>query len=216
MPASVCAGIVSAAREKSYPRRQTLFAEGEPAQQILLLTSGCVKISQFGQGGSEVILRLSGPGEIIGSLRGHGEHYSTARTLQASTALSWDVDTFEAISQRFPILLRNTLRLLEDRLEKIEQRFREVSTEKVAPRLSSELVRLYSQVGRPVNGHVEIRLSRQDLAQLTGTSLFTVSRVLGQWEMLGIVSARRESVLVQDLKALVDLSQDKPFPGPGC
>jgi len=98
------------------------------------------------------------------------------------------------------------LRIMEARLQDMDQRFREVSTQKVAPRLSSELIRLLDQVGKRVNGHVEISLSRAELAQLTGTTLFTVSRLLCRWELLGIVSARRESVLVRDLPALVELS----------
>ena len=64
-------------------------------------------------------------------------------------------------------------------------------------------------MGKRNNGHVEIALSRQELAQLTGTTLFTVSRLLSQWEQRGIVAARREAVLVRDLPALVELSQQE-------
>lgn len=208
-----CASIVSAAREKSFSRRQTIFVEGDPLQQILLLTSGCVKITQFGQNGSEAILRLNGPGEIVGAfgLCAQGapcsDHCSTARTIQPSTALAWDAATFAGISERFPVFRRNMIRILEQCLHNIEERFREVSTEKVAPRLSSELVRLSNQVGRHMDGCVQIRLSQRELAQLIGTSLFTVSRLLCQWEVQGIVSARREAVLVRNVKALVALSE---------
>jgi len=92
-------------------------------------------------------------------------------------------------------------------LNQLEVRFREICTEKVAPRLSSQLVRLVSQVGRPFNGYVEIGLSQRDLAQLTGTTLFTVSRLLGQWEDLGIVRPQRQGVLVLNVPALEDLSR---------
>jgi CRP/FNR family transcriptional regulator, nitrogen oxide reductase regulator len=69
---------------------------------------------------------------------------------------------------------------------------------------------LLSQVGKRVNGSVEISLSRAELAQLTGTTLFTVSRLLSQWNLRGIVYARRESVTVRDLPALMELSQGEP------
>jgi len=98
---------------------------------------------------------------------------------------------------------------LERRLNELEVRFREISTEKVAPRLSSQLVRLLDQVGRQADGHVEIALSRRELAQLTGTTLFTVSRLLCSWESRGIVSARREAVLVHNVPALRDLSREE-------
>jgi CRP-like cAMP-binding protein len=92
----------------------------------------------------------------------------------------------------------------------MEQRFREVSTEKVGSRLSSELVRLSDRLRRCTeNGRLEITLSRAELAQLTGTTLFTVSRLLCQWQTQGIVRVRRESVLVQDFAALAQISQSE-------
>jgi CRP-like cAMP-binding protein len=107
------------------------------------------------------------------------------------------------------MLRRNIVHVLERRLNELEVRFREISTEKVAPRLSSQLVRLMDQVGRRTDGHVEIALSRRELAQLTGTTLFTVSRLLCNWETRGIVSARREAVLVRNVPALMELSRQE-------
>jgi CRP/FNR family transcriptional regulator, nitrogen oxide reductase regulator len=205
---SDCTNVLAVAREKNFSRRQTIFSEGDPVQQILVLLSGCVKLMQFGQDGGEVILRLAGMGEVVGAIGLCSEvgHCATAQTTELSTALVWDRATFEALLERFPMLRRNMIRVLEMRLQEMDQRFREISTQKVAPRLSSQLVRLLSQVGKKVNGHVEISLSRAELAQLTGTTLFTVSRLLSQWKMQGIVNVRRESVLVRDLPALVELS----------
>jgi len=203
--------VVSSATDKELLRRQTIFIEGDPIRQVLLLTSGCVKITQLGQNGAEVILRLNGPGELVGTLgvSASANHLVTARTTQTSTALVWDAAVFESVCDRFPILRRNTERILSQRLHELEERFREISTQKVAPRLSHQLIRLLNQLGRRVNGSAEIGLSREELAQLTGTTLFTVSRLLCQWEKLGIISTRRESVLVCDLPALTALSQDE-------
>jgi len=201
--------ILSTAQEKHFSRRQTIFFEGDPIRHIVLLLSGCVKVTQFGPNGQEVILRLNGPGEMVGMLGLHakGNHSSTARTVQMASALVWEAAHFEAVSERYPLLRRNTARVLEQRLHELEERFREISTEKVSPRLSSQLLRLVPQVGKRVNDEVEIGLSREELAQLTGTTLFTVSRLLSQWEVQGIVSARREMVLVRNVQALMDLSQ---------
>ena len=209
MSAEDCADIVACAQKKTVPRRQTIFFEGSPIRQVLLLAAGCVKVSQFGQNGTEVILRLSGPGDIIGLLGlDETDHCSTAQTLAESTILIWESTNFDAILRRFPCLWRNVARTMEAHLREMDQRFREISTEKVAARLSSELVRLIDQVGHQVNGHVEISLSREEMAQLTGTTLFTVSRMLCRWEVLGIVSVRRGGILVRDVPALVALSQD--------
>jgi len=206
---SDCASIISAGREKRYRRKQTIFSEGDPVRQMVLLLSGFVKIKQLGLNGNEVILRVTGVGEIVGTFRlsGNYHHCSTAQAIQPSTAIVWDSAIFERLLESFPAFRRNTVRALEERLQEMEQRFREVSTEKVGSRLSSELLRLSNRRGHTVNGgHLEISLSRSELAQLTGTTLFTVSRLLSRWQKLGIVSIGREAVLVLDFAALTQLT----------
>jgi CRP-like cAMP-binding protein len=196
-----CREIVSSAHERHYTRRQTIHLEGDPIGQVILLTSGSAKIVQFGQNGTEVILRLRGAGELVGPAGSspQGRHCSMAQALGAATALVWDAAVFESISQRFAILRRNIMRILCQQLQELEERYREISTEKVAARLSHQLMRLLNQVGRRVNGGVEISLSREELAQLTGTTLFTVSRLLSGWSQMGIVSTRREAVALTEL-----------------
>jgi CRP-like cAMP-binding protein len=209
IPIEGCREIVAQAQAKEFLRRETIYQEGDSIRRTILLISGCVKITQLGENGSEVILRLNGGGDVIGKVdvQKHARHCSKAQTLSASTALIWDASVFEALSVRFPALRRNTLRSLASQMEELEQRFREISTERVASRLSREIVRLLAQVGRVVNGTVEIALSREELAQLTGTTLFTVSRLLSDWDERGIVSTRREAVSVNDLHALQQLAE---------
>jgi CRP-like cAMP-binding protein len=208
MPDGDRESVVASAHQRTYPCGKTIFFEGDPVRQVVLLISGCVKLSQFGPEGQEVILRLAGKGETVcAECFPRFNHCSTARTMSPSTALVWEANQFEAVAERFPVLRRNISCVLMQTLNQLEVRFREVCTEKVAPRLSSQLVRLVSQVGRPFNGYVEIGLSQCDLAQLTGTTLFTVSRLLGQWEEQGIVRPHRQGVLVLNVPALEDLSR---------
>ena len=206
-----CREIVSAAHEKHFARRQTMFFEGDPVRELILVTAGSAKIVQFGQNGTEVILSLKGPGEVVGTvgLRPQCRHCSMAQALMASTTLVWDATVFETILQRCQLLRQNVTQLLCQQLHELEERFREISTERVPARLSHQLVRLLNQVGRRVNGGVEIRLSREELAQLTGTTLFTVSRLLSDWNQRGFVSTRREAVSVHNLQALIQLAEDE-------
>jgi len=204
-----CQQIVTPAIQKEFSRREVIYQEGEPINRVFLLTSGSAKITQVGHSGDEVILHLSGPGELVGKMgfEGRARHCSMAQALGSSTALVWEASAFEALSQRFPTLRRNAMDCISRRLEEMESRFREVSTEKVAVRLSHEIVRLLDQVGRRVNGVVEINLSREELAQLIGTTLFTVSRLLSDWDERGIVSIGRETVSVSDLQGLKQLAE---------
>ena len=206
-----CSTILSTAREKRFSQRETIFFEGDPIQQVVMLLSGCVKITQLGFCGGEVILRLSGVGDIVGGVGRRGANYShssTAQTTQPSTALVWQSATFDKLLDRFPAFQRNKARALEERLEELEQRFREVSTETVGSRLSSELIRLSCRLGG-ASGKSEIGVSRSELAQLTGTTLFSVSRLLTRWQRLGIISSRRQAVQVHDFAALARFSQSE-------
>jgi CRP-like cAMP-binding protein len=182
--------ILGAAREKRFDRREIIFSEGDSADHVTILLSGFVKVTQMGLNGNEVILSLNGAGEIVGSYRASANYIrsSTAQAVQPCVALIWDAAVFEKLLVQIPTFRRNTVRALKKRLCEMEQRFREVSTEEVAPRLSSELVRLSDRLRRSTdNGLLEITLSRAELAQLTGTTLFTVSRLLAMWQEQGMV-----------------------------
>ena len=210
MPSADCSAIVSEAHEMQFHRHSTIFSEGSPATQVAFLLSGCMKVTQ-GAEGQEVILRLNGPGDVLGKVGNQlrANHLYTTKAVQPSVALVWEMENFEAAMDRFPVLRRSIANILERHLNELEIRYREVSTEKVSSRLSNLLVRLVNQVGRRIDGYVEIALSRRELAQLTGTTLFTVSRLLCQWEAQKIVSARREVVLVHDVPALLHLSREE-------
>jgi CRP-like cAMP-binding protein len=89
----------------------------------------------------------------------------------------------------------------------MEERLREISTEDVASRLSSELIRLSARLGHCSNENEKLRLSHTDLAQLTGTTLSTVSRLLSRWQNLGIITVGRAGIQIRDIAALEQFSQ---------
>ena len=205
------AEIRSAARPTNFTRRQTIFFPGEMIQRVVLLTEGSAKITQIDESGSTVILRLAGPGEVVGPLGGgrFGTHSSSAEARISSKALVWEMAAFETLSDRFHLLRRNTMRILTKSLHELEARFCEISTRRVAQRLALELARLVPQVGKEVGGVIEINLSREELAQMTATTLFTVSRQLSIWEQQGIVSLRRLGVVVRNPLSLMAISELK-------
>src|SRR5947208_14290009 len=157
LSSSVCTNILSTARLMNIRSRQVIYFAGDQIEQIFMLTSGRVKITQFSERGTEVILRLCIPGELISELAlvPGSRHSSTAQAAQDCEVLAWDSATFEAALERNPLLRRNAKRILDQRLEELERRFCEVSTETVAPRLAHGLARLLDQIGRQVNSHVE-------------------------------------------------------------
>ena len=129
-----------------------------------------------------------------------GRHCTTAQVLRECRALVWGAGIFKAQVECVPVLQLNMIRFVCGHLQELEERFRELATERVAPRVAHQLIRLLEQVGS--NGEVEIGLSREDLAQMTGTTMYTVSRLLSAWEAHGLVNPRRESVVISDVRSL--------------
>lgn len=199
-----CTQIAVSARAKTFSRHEVIFVEGQPIRQVLLIKSGCVKLTQVSQDGSEVILRLSGIGDIVGvlSLSADSLHTCSAHVVETCTGFLWEALKFETFLEQVPAMRKNVVRILSSRLNELEERFREVATEKVGLRVAHELIRLLKQVGKPLNGGIEVGLSREELAQMTGTTLFTISRLMSEWEQLGFVLPRREAVLVRDPQRL--------------
>jgi CRP-like cAMP-binding protein len=203
------ARIAAAARVKTFARGEMLYLEGEPVQQVILLTSGFAKLTRNGLSGMEVILRIGVPGDVLGAtgLFSNGRHGSTAQAFRGCRALVWEASAFKSLMERFPVLHQNMAQILGGDLLELEERFREVATEKVGSRLARQLLRLVKRIGWPVNGGVEIDISREDLAQMTGTTLFTVSRLLSAWAVLGAVTLRREAVTICNAEALLAISE---------
>ncbi len=198
------ARIVATAHVKQFARREVLHIEGDSVRRVLVLTSGFTKISKMGTSGMEVILRFGVPGDVLGAadLLATGRHGTSMQAFRQCRALVWDAVAFKALVERYPVLHLHMARILIGDLLELQDRFREVATEKVGARVARQLLRLEEQIGRRVNGAIEIGISREELAQMTGTTLFTVSRLLSAWEVLGVVTPGRESVSICDVPLL--------------
>jgi CRP/FNR family transcriptional regulator, nitrogen oxide reductase regulator len=207
LPDSIRTAIVSMGRPRDYARRQVMFLAGTPIKETLLLADGRAKITQLGESGGEVILRLTAPGEVIGGLglASGSRHSSTAEALQSCRVVVWGAETFEVALERFPMLRRNGRRILQQRLDELQSRFCEVATQMAAPRLAHALIRLINQIGSKVNNHLEINVSQEALAQLTAMTTFTVSRLLNDWENQGLLRVRRHAIEINSFLPLLGL-----------
>jgi CRP-like cAMP-binding protein len=126
--------------------------------------------------------------------------------MEKCRALIWEYARLQNLLEVYPQIRKNISQILSGRLFELEERFREVATEKVAKRVALTLMRLLKQVGKTSDGGVEVSLSREELAQMTGTTLFTVSRLLSKWRDAGFVVPRREAVVIRDLESLMKVA----------
>lgn len=214
------AAVLARGTVRQAARRERFFSEGDPAQALWVLRSGRGKLTKLSPDGQQVILRILAPGDMFGGVMALGDHTypATAEALTASRAMAWDREVLEELFSTFPRLARNALGLLAERMAELQERYRELATERVTQRVARALLRLVRQAGRRVEEGVliDLPLSREDLAAMSGTTLFTVSRILSEWESRGLVATGRQRVLVRVPHGLVSIAEDLGLPGRGA
>lgn len=200
--------IATEAREQFFGRGEALFLEGDPVRFVCAVASGHVKVFRSSRVGKLVILHLHGPGEVLDpvGLSIESTRSVTAQAMNRCRVMTWDLRTFETFVRRFPALQRNATHLLSRRLRLAECRLQELATERVPQRLARVLLRLIVQSGGSQSRH--INLSCEELAQMTGTTLCTVSRLLCKWAAEGIIQPERTAILVENLAGLIGVAND--------
>jgi CRP/FNR family transcriptional regulator, nitrogen oxide reductase regulator len=206
-----CMEIASCARARTFARDEILFTQGQPVRNLILLESGSVKSTQLSSAGNEVLMWMSGSGEPVNV---NAEpiacsHTCSARAMEQCRALVWEYQRLQALLNEYPQLRKNISRILAGRLQELEERFREVATERVAKRLALILLRLLKHIGKPSTEGIQLSLTREELAQMTGTTLFTISRTLSRWAEQGLVQPQREGVVVNDPARLESVREDE-------
>lgn len=209
--------VAAAGRRVEFTAGEALFHEAQAAENAFFLLSGGVKLVQASPEGQAVVVRVISPGEVMGlvSVLEASSYPATAQAMERVIAVRWPGAAFQRLLEAQPRLARNLLPLLVGRIHELQAQFRELATERVERRVARVLLRLVRQSGEKVEGGVRIRmrLTRQDLAEMTGTTLFTVSRILSRWEDEGVLATVRKHVEIHNPHRLVSIAEDLPARG---
>ena len=193
-----CEEVAYYAGRRIFARNEVLFGQGEPIREIILLKSGCVKHTQVDSNGNEVLLRFCTAGNFASVFSGSASytHTCSAKATRLSDALVWDLERIQRFLGQCPHMGRNISRVLATQLQEMEDRFRELATESVSRRLALLLSRLAAQIGKATSEGIQISITREELAQMMGSTVFTVSRQLSEWSAQGSLVSRREAVIL--------------------
>ena len=190
------------------------FMEGDPAKWAYVLLAGKVKLGQVTANGQQVILGYLVPGRVYGiiAILKKVTYPVSAQAVGQCKALGWDQDSLNQLIERYPRIALNAMRIMAGQIREFQNSVRDLSTKRVNQRIAGAVLRLTRQTGRKVDAGVliDLPLSRQDLAEMTGTTLYTVSRVLSEWESQGLVSSTRKQVTILYPHGLVQIAEDLP------
>jgi CRP-like cAMP-binding protein len=204
--------VLALAIRRTIPRGRALFRQGEPATTLYLIEHGYLKLTQVTGDGSEVIIRFAGPGAPIGGVAAlGGAVYPIAATASdAAAVVGWSGTSLASILDRHPALRTNIMREMSAHMGEALMRVGEMATERVTQRIARALLRIAEHCGRATSTTLEIphSLTRQELAEMAGTTLFSVSRILNEWEAAGLVRSARARVRITDIPSLRRLAED--------
>ena len=174
---------------------------------------GRVKVSQVSHTGDEVILRVQSTGDVIGGLGmcPDDTHSSTIRALEPCKVLSWRVEDFDRLCTSYPALQRNALQIMSNTLHLLQECFSEMATLRVPSRLARTLVRLAELEGCE-GQNAPVTFTCEELGQMTGTTLFTVSRLLCKWTEKGLIYPENRGVVIKDVGGLLAIADESPGP----
>jgi len=214
VPAPIARAVLDAARVREFGAGATLFSEGQPATAFFVLQTGSVKLVQLTDAGEAVVFRLLTFGDAFGtiSVLGAQTYPVSACAVTAVLTLQWEAGTMRSLLEQHPRLSLNVLKSVSDRLQSLRLQYSQLATEKVERRIARALQTLVHRAGTSVGDGVliDLPLSREDLAQLTGTTMYTVSRIVKRWEVAGILRAGRQQILVRQPHTLASIAADAP------
>lgn len=193
--------LVGLDRAKSfgtYPRGQILFQAGSRATGVHCLSSGLVKLYRVGAGGKEQILRLAGPGDLLGhrAVLGERPHDHDAEAMTDIEVCYLPADTLGPLMAAASPLVRSLVRKLVDEAAEVEGRLVERSQLRAEVRLSTFLLRLAGKGEGPAR--FELPLSRQELADYLGAAPETVIRALAHLSKKRLIRLEGRFVEVLD------------------
>lgn len=197
--------------ETGYEPGESIYFEGDPAGRLHVVADGRVKLVRHTSTGKNVLLDLLVPGEFFGSLSGHEDaaYEDTAQALTSACVLSISAADFRKVLDAYPAVALKVLDIMAVRLKAAHERVRQLSAHPAEHRIAYTLLRLAEKLGEPqdVGLLIQAPLSRDDLAEMTGTTTETTSRVMSQLQKDGLIRTGRQWVAIADrpgLEALVE------------
>jgi CRP-like cAMP-binding protein len=208
------ARLVDVALLRTYERGDLVFSEGDPSDFFFVVVAGRVKVFKHGPSGSDVILELFGPGSPLGAVAAYGSRPfpASAQALEPTTCLLIPRREFFALLEQHPSLVRGLLSSLSYRLVELTSRLAELTGGRVEARFARLFLKLGHQLGQPERGgiFIPLPLARQELADLTGTTIETCIRIMSRWGKEDVLRTEKDGFVVLNRHALEDLASGSP------
>lgn len=198
--------LLAHAKVSRVTKGERAFEQGEQAHSFFLLLDGTIRVVKTTPDGEQIIARFIVTGELFGLSEAMGLTAYPANAVAAvdCIVLAWSNTIWAETIAQHPTFATNTYQTIGTRLQESQDRIMEMATERVEQRVASAIIKLTKQTGRNTADGIliDFPISRQDISEMTGTTLHTVSRLLSNWEQNGLVKSGRKKITVAKTQAL--------------
>jgi len=196
-----------------YPKDSYIFFQGDPPTALYIMWMGRVKLVRHTGHGRDVVMEVLGPGQLIGEMAiFDGRPYSmTAVTLEDVAVVSIARSDFFSLLERYPPISMGVISELSRRLRVTNELVRSLAVDRVEQRIARTLLRLADLAGRSYSTHpgavlIDMALTRQDIAEMTGTTVETAIRVMSRFRKSGLVASVRGRVVIKEPEQLREVA----------
>jgi CRP/FNR family transcriptional regulator len=203
--------VIDLFSERQYQKNDYIFLEGEAPEALYIIMTGKVKVLRHSTDGKDVVLRVGGAGHLLGTVAvfDGGGYPGTAQVIEECTALVIARNDCLTLVNRYPIFALAVISDLGSRLRSSAEQIRSLAVERVEQRIARVLLKLAETAGSdsPEGRVIEMPLTRQDVADMTGTTVETAIRVMSKFRRLELIKTRRGKVVLVELAALQEISE---------
>jgi CRP/FNR family transcriptional regulator len=203
--------VIDLFSERQYQKDDYIFLEGEAPEALYIIRTGKVKVLRHSTDGKDVVLRVGGIGHLLGTVAvfDGGGYPGTAQVIEECTALVIARNDCLTLVNRYPVFALAVISDLGSRLRSSAEQIRSLAVERVEQRIARVLLKLAETAGSdsPEGRVIEMPLTRQDVADMTGTTVETAIRVMSKFRRLELIKTRRGKVVLVELAALQEISE---------
>jgi CRP/FNR family transcriptional regulator len=190
----------------SVRKKEVIFSEGDPSEWFYIVTEGKVKITKLSQDGKEIILEVIHPMDFFGGLaviRGF-PYPANAVAMEDSKLLKISRSNLMRVLDRFPNLMYCMAQQVGDRMKESHETLKNIALERVEARIASLLLKLGDKTGiKTADGVViDMKLTKQDIAEMVGTTVETSIRTMSKFKKIGIVAEKEGKIVIKNLEKL--------------
>ena len=203
--------VIDLFSERQYQKDDYIFLEGEAPEALYIIRTGKVKVLRHSTDGKDVVLRVGGAGHLLGTVAvfDGGGYPGTAQVIEECTALVIARNDCLTLVNRYPVFALAVISDLGSRLRSSAEQIRSLAVERVEQRIARVLLKLAETAGSdsPEGRVIEMPLTRQDVADMTGTTVETAIRVMSKFRRLELIKTRRGKVVLVELAALQEIAE---------